>query len=92
MCSFCTDKTNQKPVKENPLTSKDNFVVFQSALPCLIPPKNMSQAYLLNCVTENVPGIDVRYFIRSYFACHRRSYTFGCTQYHKRGTSKEFPR
>ena len=75
-CSFCTDKTNPKPVKENPLTSKDNFVVFQSALPCLIPPTNMSQAYLLNGVTENVPDIDNIYFIRSYFACRRRSYTY----------------
>ena len=63
-------QSNQKAVKENPLTSKDNFVVFQSALPCLIPPTNMSQAYLLNGVTENVPDIDIRYFIRSYFACH----------------------
>ena len=80
ICSFCADKTNQKPVKENPLTSKDNFVVFQSALPCLIPPTNMSQAYLLNGVTENVPDIDIVYFTRSYFACHGRSYTFGCTQ------------
>ena len=62
MCSFCTDKTNQKPVKE----ILDN--------------------------PENVPDIDTRYFIRSYFACHGRSYTFGCTQFHKRGTSQELPR
>ena len=75
-CYFALPQSNQKAVKENPLTSKDNFVVFQSALPCLIPPTNMSQAYLLNGVTENVPDIDIRYFIRSYFACHGRSCTY----------------
>ena len=75
-CYFALPQSNQKAVKENPLTSKDNFVVFQSALPCLIPPTNMSQAYLLNGVTENVPDIDIRYFTRSYFACHGRSCTY----------------
>ena len=46
MRSFCTDKMNQKPVKEN----LDN--------------------------PENVPDKDIIYFIRSYFACHGRSYTY----------------
>ena len=55
------DKTNQKPIGENPDTP------------------------------ENVSAKDERYITRSYFACHGRSYTFGCTQYVGRDTRQDYP-